>query len=233
MPAPIYGKAFMRPDMNKILVERPRILRAAWNNKKTSERLSLDRCGEAMTSPEDFDSGPRRASSARHSKPLNENLAPLKRYLQKQVGRPWRKIYGEVLAAVDTRSAIGLHVMQHVDDFVAQEVEFFDRVPHYRWRGHAIPVRGLYVHPKTGLLREHRIPRERWFTALSPDAIEVVWISQSERFEKRNGLWFRIVIGVRDSETLVVRKQQCGRKTIQKIERGEYGPLVRAEPLAV
>ena len=138
-----------------------------------------------------------------------------------------RKVYGELLQAVDTRSAIGLHVMQHVGDFVATQVEFVDGVPYYRWYGFVRQVRGLFVHPKTGLLREHRISRKPRPSPIPADEQELVRISASERFEKWKGLWFRLEFAVNDAGEMLVRKQQCDRKTIQKIERGEYGSLER------
>src|SRR5579871_1071460 len=143
----------MRSDMHKVIVERPRILRSKWKNLKTARRLSESERAEAVHAADDYDSGHARASSARHHKWLNENLAPLKRYLMAQVGRPWDKVYSEICRTIDTRSAIGLHVLQHVDGFIALDTfiengKVFDR----GWR-YPSEVRGLYVHPVTGIIR--------------------------------------------------------------------------------
>jgi len=89
--------------LHKLIVERPRLLRAQWKNKKTALRLTDQQSAQATDAAEDYDSGPRLASSRRHEKWLNENLAPLRRYLMRQVGRPWDKVYGEIRKTIDTR----------------------------------------------------------------------------------------------------------------------------------
>lgn len=67
----------MRADMSRVIVERPR-------------RGDLNRAGRVLP----FDNLPhhegmrRRHYIAAAWKELNENLAPLRRYLERQVGRP-------------------------------------------------------------------------------------------------------------------------------------------------
>jgi hypothetical protein len=143
----------MRSDMHKVIVERPRMLRSKWKNRKTALRLSASERAQAITDAEDYDSGHSRASSARHEKELNENLAPLKRYLMAQVGRPWDKVYSEICRTIDTRSVIGLHVLQHVDGFIALETFMQDGKVYERGWCSAREVSGLYVHPVTGIIR--------------------------------------------------------------------------------
>src|SRR5580704_1168370 len=76
----------MRSDMAKVIVERPRIKA---RKSKQGRAVAL----EDLPSHE----GMRRAQALRGDrKQLNENLNPLKRYLAGQVGRPWRKVYGEI-----------------------------------------------------------------------------------------------------------------------------------------
>jgi len=137
----------MRSDMHKVIVERPRMLRSKWKNRKTALRLSPSQRAQAITDAEDYDSGHTRASSARHEKHLNENLAPLKRYLRAQVGRPWDKVYSEICRTIDTRSAIGLHVLQHVEDFIAVDTYIENGQVLERNRRWFMRARGLYVHP--------------------------------------------------------------------------------------
>ena len=228
-------KAIMRSDMHKVIVERPRFLRARWENKKTSLRLTNQQRAEATDSAEEYDSGPRRASSARHEKWLNENLAPLRRYLVRQVGRPWNKVYSEIRQTIDTRSAIGLHVLQHLEDYVATDAFIKDGVVcQWRWRGGAVPVRGWYVHPGSGLLRFAKRPE----TPVPTNPPEVVRVNDTVQYRKIDGLWFRMEYRAAEPEELVAgdhgklvraaelrrpalvleRKQQCDRKTIRQIE---------------
>lgn len=232
----------MRSDMHKVIVERPRLLRARWKNKKTALRLTNQQSAQAMDASEDYDGGPRRASSRRHEKWLNENLAPLRRYLMRQVGRPWDKVYGEIRKTIDTRSAIGLHVLQHLEDYVTTDAFLQDGVVcEWRWRCGAMSVSGLYVHPKTGLLRfakRRKTPRQEL-------PRETVRVNDTVRYQKIDGLWFRmeyrpaapdeLVPGyqgklVRAAELghpalLLARKRQCDGKTIRRIEGGEAGEI--------
>jgi hypothetical protein len=238
----------MRSDMHKVIVERPRMLRSGWTNRKTALRLDVKRSALAADAGDDYDSGPHRASSARHEKYLNENLAPLRRYLESQVGRPWDKVYSEIRAGIPG-NAVGLHVMQHVEDFVAVNVFFEDGMLRRRYRfGGSLPVDGMYVHPRTRLLRKTKsVTRRSWWTPRPAEA-ELNFCPQTlpNAFEKINGIWYRVVIRINDPRLLVRRsdgtmvragdqsgfvrmetlsKQQCDRKTVRKIENGEFGRL--------
>ena len=225
----------MRSDMHKIIVERPRFLRSHWENKKTALRLTDQQRAEAAEAPDEYDSGPPRAPSSRHEKGLNENLAPLRRYLTRQVGRPWDKVYSEIRQTIDTRSAIGLHVLQHLEAYVATDTFLEDGVVYERQRwGGASPVERWYVHPKSGLLRFAK-PRK---TPRPNPPLEIVRVSETVQYRKIDGLWFRMeyriagpdemVSGFRgqlvraadlDRPVLVLeRKLQCDRKTIRRIE---------------
>jgi hypothetical protein len=192
----------MRSDMHKVIVERPRLLRRRWKNKKTALRLTNQQNVQAMDAPEDYDSGPERASSRRHEKWLNENLAPLRRYLMRQVGRPWDKVNGEIRKTIDTRSAIGLHVLQHLDGYVTTDAFLKDGVVcEWHRRGGAEPVSGLFVHPKSGLLRfakRRKTPREQ-------PPIETVRVSDTAQYQKIDGLWFRVEYRLAQPNELVTR----------------------------
>jgi hypothetical protein len=221
--------------MHKVIVERPRLLRGGWTNRKSSARLSVTQCATALDAPDDFDSGPKRASSARHGKWLNENLAPLRRYLMKQVGRPWDKVYSEICSTIDTRSAVGLHVLQHLEDFVSLNTFLEDGVVCDRNYGRVSPVKGLYVHPVTKLLRCTKNWRLRKKKHFPPEKQELKFVRVGDllAYEKIEGLWFRVAYRrVEPSEPYTapylepIRKQQCDRKAIQRIERGEMGKLI-------
>ncbi len=230
--------------MHKVIVERPRRGHAS-PSKKTHWRLRAKQAAEACADADGFDSGPSRAPVSRHGKWLNENLAPLERYLNRQVNRPWSKVYSEIRQVVDGRSAVRQHIWQHLFDMVETNVVMRDGRPHYISYGGLRPVRGLYVHPKTGLLRRtkptarprHRPPYRE------PDFILV---SETLFFKKIGAFWFRFTMRRMTPQELeewigkqpaahrpylippriLLRKQQCDRKTTQKIESGEFGPIV-------
>jgi hypothetical protein len=52
-------------------------------------------------------------------KMLNENLAPLRRFLERQIGRPWDKVYSEIAERLRVDSTVQQHVREHLRDFVA------------------------------------------------------------------------------------------------------------------
>jgi hypothetical protein len=93
-------------------------------------------------------------------KRLNENLAPLKRYLEAQVDRPWNKVWSEISANLKPSNTVQQHVRDHIVDFVATKTSLRDGEIwiHERWA----PVRlkdsytRLFVDPKSGLLRRNK-----------------------------------------------------------------------------
>jgi hypothetical protein len=76
----------MRHDMAKIIVERPR---------RGAGRLR-NRCKAFSEDLPRFLGVRRDAIRRGGEKHLNENLQPLWRYLERQVGRPWNKVYSEI-----------------------------------------------------------------------------------------------------------------------------------------
>src|SRR5271165_2006931 len=56
--------------------------------------------------------------SHKDTKSLNENLKPLKRYLEKQVGRAWNAVYSDIRENLSPDSAVQKHVIDHIKDFV-------------------------------------------------------------------------------------------------------------------
>lgn len=148
----------MRKDMFKVIVERPR----RGGGFSSERRTQIDE-----------DSRTHESLRWRHCsrKWLNENLRPLERYLEKQVGRPWDKVYSELSQGIDRRSTVQQHVHEHVGDFVAVTVVAIDGKPHAtaRW-GDPRPLADrwaprFYVEPRTGLLQvntwRERIRREQ------------------------------------------------------------------------
>lgn len=138
----------MRDDMDKVIVERPR-------------RGGGQRPGGGARDAEDepLRQGMRRAHAQR--KWLNENLAPLKRWLRQQAHRPWDKVHSELCAGIDRRNAVQDHIHTHIGDFVERETRLVDGVVCVQsWRRGWIPVREtrvpLFVHPATGILLPNR-----------------------------------------------------------------------------
>lgn len=151
----------MREDMCHVIVERPRWGHSASNETVAHERtwaLRAD-CPKTLELPKTGPMRPRKGTPKR----LNENLAPLRRFLAKQVGRRWDDVYSELRARIAPSSTVQMHIQQHVYDTICPNVELVDgrvyEVPH-RW--HRRPLYAdrdtLYVDPRTGVLRR---PKER------------------------------------------------------------------------
>jgi hypothetical protein len=149
----------MRPDMDKVIVERPRF----------GSRLASRRKGKARQDQRlGYDGLPGREGIKRRGgsqKQFNEHLGPLKRYLFQQVGRPWNLVFSEICQRINRNSVVQDHVRDHVNQLVAREVLLIDGVPCEKGgRTHGQPLSArrwrdqFYVCPRTGLLR--RCPEE-------------------------------------------------------------------------
>jgi hypothetical protein len=68
------------------------------------------------------------------------------------VGRPWNKLYAEICAAVDARGTLQAEIRDHVACQVAVNCWLDGRKVMTNDWGCPEEVRGLYVHPKSGLL---------------------------------------------------------------------------------
>lgn len=143
----------MRRDMFEVIIERPR-----WGHQGIERK---GRRGERTARA--FERAPTKLGMGRpgRTKQLNENLAPLRRFLRKHVGRPWGRVRSEMSAVLSMSSAVQKHVLDHVKDFVEENPVMIDGVPHapipfqgeYRRLGWWSRKPVFYVCPRTGLLR--------------------------------------------------------------------------------
>lgn len=132
----------MRPDMARVIVERPR-------RKDHGARK-----GRAVA-PDDLPQGEgMRRPHVRHwgGKVLNENLAPLRRYLERQVGRKWDKVYAEISARLRPTSTLQQHVRDHLFQFVAVKPRRLNGLVRQQ-PGSDLWHEPFYVDRRTGLLR--------------------------------------------------------------------------------
>jgi hypothetical protein len=138
--------------MDKVIVERPRAGRSWVRTGRGKKKLD----------PELLQIGMKKAVKIKgHYKVLNENLSPLRRYLEAQAGRPWDKVWSEISANLKPSSTVQQHVRDHVPDFVASKTKLIDGEIWYVGRRSGLVrlkssrVR-LYVHPVSGLLLKNR-----------------------------------------------------------------------------
>lgn len=142
----------MRHDMDRVIQETAR---AGSSNpsKKTSLRIRHHNGSE-------FEDLPKRlsVSHAKHqsgfSKSPGVTLRPLRRFLQKNIGRPWNDIYSEICQSIDRRTSRGhdlfcyLEWEVYVRCIIGEDGKVYS---YHRWGGRT-PVSGFYVHPETRLL---------------------------------------------------------------------------------
>lgn len=175
----------MREDMARVIVERPRI--KPFNGGRIGRRPDL----EDMPAHE----GMRRAHALRGGrKELNENLAPLRRYLERQVGRPWNKVYSEIARHLRVDNAVQQHVRDHLRDFVLVKPKRL----HHAWSfGRTTWWQPLYVDPVTGLLcRTDRLPEEkarrRAAAARPAPPVERIALAEDQELRMISGLWHHV-----------------------------------------
>jgi hypothetical protein len=165
----------MRPDLNKLLTERPRA-GSAFRNRKThlrfksyddskEDRYSLPKTGKMLMENRDF--GPYDANS----KEFTDKLGPLRRWLESQVGRNWDKVYSEIKQAFPNTNKQNHHLIDtHLIGYVIRNpivakskkrrrVCFIDR-----WGPRELEAGEIYVDPETHVLMRYkkgRLPRFR------------------------------------------------------------------------
>ena len=193
----------MREDMYKVIVERPR------RGKE----------GDAFAARlrNDFDGPTRLGMRAGYGyRSLNENLAPLRRYLHAQIGRPWNKVFSEICAGIDRRNTVQQHIHQHIRDFIAIDVDVREgRLVDLaaRWgllRSDSGISQELYVDPRTGLIRPNKGYRSWRHSVAQRRQREQVEIATRRRVvDERTFLlllddvWFRVEVDVLPKERLV------------------------------
>jgi hypothetical protein len=172
--------------MAQVIIERPRHgSRVRTKGKGYDRRTAKLGWEDAVKSERMKDRGGR-------TKHLNENLAPLRRFLASRVGRPWVKVHAEICVNLDRDSAVQDHVHDHLADYVTVNVIERDGEL-LRGDGWAVgrPLYSLfYVCPRTGILRRNRFPRQaiyanRW----SGPRLLVVWVAADQALVRMGRQW--------------------------------------------
>lgn len=181
----------MRWDMYEVIIERPR------SGSRT--RGFKGREGERMRDLADPDNARTFESTSRHRggcKHLNENLAPLYRFLRSRLGRPWNEVHSEICATLRVTSAVQKHVLDHLHDMVhTNVVKDGERlVEHGDWGVREVDRyyrRGLfYVCPDTGTLKEH--PAKRRERPKEP--LTMIKVSPVVQYRKIGEIWYSVTL---------------------------------------
>lgn len=180
----------MRADMFKVIVERPRrggswskSARPFWRSEEAFAKIGMKR-------------------GHRNRKALNEHLGPLRKFLARQVGRPWNAVFSEICAVIDSRSTVKQHVRSHIGDFVAIDTTLIDGAVYgSSYASPHTPLSELredfYVDPASGLLmRNHsRITaaqqrRDRTRRRQRELDLRLRVLSPFEELHREHGVWY-------------------------------------------
>jgi hypothetical protein len=142
----------VRPDMAKVLVERPRSGGRCIGKGylKTLQRTPIEELPGREGIKERWRGG---------SKWLTDLLGPLRRFLRSNVGRPWNLVHSEICVQLRRAFPERENLIRHVYNYVERDVNLVDGVPCHRGGMlHGTPLRRrygpeFYVCPRTGLLR--------------------------------------------------------------------------------
>jgi len=188
----------MRPDMSKVIVERPRLGQFAARRPRLLRAALLDApMQESM----------RRAHKI--SKDLNENLAPLRRFLGSRVGKYWPKVFAEVCENLRPTSTVQQHVRDHLYQMVAMSTVVKDGAIWIHGEGRfGVPVSRLeeagcefYVHPVSSCLMRntHRRSGRKLFPKRpARPAAEIAArrldLAPDRQLHKLKGCWFEVTL---------------------------------------
>ena len=184
----------MKPYFSKLLTEQERV---GSKNKsaKWGRRLKYDPDSE-------YEDECSRVSMSRHGiqyghdgKSLTDVLSPLRGFLRKNVGKKWNDVYSELCQGLDRRSVSGLHVFQHLWNYVEKDTAMVDGQVYHYWRGgDLLPIEKsyryeqYYVHPETGVLCQTN-RTERWrYKAPSSQCVQE--IREGQRYQRIKGIWY-------------------------------------------
>lgn len=188
----------MRKDLFKVIVERPRSggftdgsSRRFRNDEERGGKIGMKR------------------GYGNNKKWLNENLAPLERWLRSNIGRPWNKVYSEISANLDRRHTVQDHIFLHIGDFVERELTLIGGklFQSESWNGRMIPLKEIrqpmYVDPRTGILRVNSgrlTRRQRYVAERAREKAELDArrrdIGDMLQLHKIDGCWYEIELEI-------------------------------------
>ena len=196
----------MRPDFHKVLCERPR--HKPYNADKRHRKDNLDY--EDMPTKENMKINHIRGWGG---KELNENLPPLYRYLNGQVGRKWDDVYSEIRKTIVGKNpnAVKGHILQHIYGFGGVELHSYSN-NNKRYRNNPLYSRSeldnnqLYVDDE-GIIRKYKNNKKK---VNYSQVIKEKWMETARHLpngnqaRKINGIWYEITLSpILDKQILV------------------------------
>jgi hypothetical protein len=117
----------MRSDMSKVIVERPRLTHPLENGSAYPRGHLKNRWAPNLEDAPRIES----MGGTYAHKWLNENLQPLVRFLRSRVGRRWDDVHSEIAARISCKSAVQKHVLDHLRDYVVENVRIVGTTVQY------------------------------------------------------------------------------------------------------
>ena len=195
----------MKHDMHRVIIEPGRRGSCA-KSRKWSAKVT-----------EDYD-GPTRVSSGRRQYPdfktQSDRLGPLERFVRRQAGRPWNKAYSEICKAVP-KGMHRDHVDSHLRHIVAIRCFYVERE---LWVTSGIlsrPTRiaawhtGLYVEPRTGILRDARRKKKRQHAPVRPMP-KAFWTDSTHQCRRIRGVWYELAYQRHDPDEILQTRVKSG-----------------------
>ena len=185
----------MRDDMKKVIITRPRH-GSSMKNKEVREQRRQFRDNDDYDLPRKSSMKPKGKFSW-DKKELSDFLNPLVRFLRKNCGRPWNKVYSEICQNLDRRGTINNHVFEHLEDYVHTRPMWKNNKPHkLGWAGSTIPLYKtgytFYV-DRNGFLCE---PKEKRPSRKKEENPNIIKTDDKNRFfaKRPDGTWFEVTI---------------------------------------
>ncbi len=176
--------------MNRVLVERPRF------NSRNNNDQKGDNKRQQKLDKNNYEDAPQRTSTSRgkrfEQKELNEHLAPLRRFLKTNCGRPWNKVYSEIRENISPNNAVQMHIMQHLFQYVCLDAIEVEHNIFADGKGESI-YDPFFVHPRTKLLTENMESFWHKGSSYKPTPQEPKYIKQGDRnYRQFNDIWYDV-----------------------------------------
>lgn len=168
--------------MAKVLVERERI-KPYHGDGYGQVRALLNR-----EEPEEATSYVPMRKLHKDQKQLNENLSPLKRFLESKRGQRWDDIYSEMREHVSAGNEVQNHILSHLNNYVELDCVTLDDGNVVRSNGEKLSTYSPYYVDQDGILKQ-KVKQGRWRDKKkrNKDSIRISHMVYAERI---NDIWY-------------------------------------------